>query len=348
MIIRRREADRHVATKRTKISVRPDGTLEIDGGQIAIPNVFLRKEIGRGANGIVLLGTNQVLDREVAVKLWVALRDSDNRDKYKQGIAEVRKAALSELPFTPRIFDAGGVGQQIYVAMEYFDGQSLKDWLKVVSPEFAWRYVIAYKIDRFAHELAHRGLIHGDLHWGNVLVHNRHESLPQFKRDDDSEVPVFSMMEMNLELKIIDFGTSYFSKKGFSIARHWRVYEELIDKLLWPIEMRCIWNHTKPADWTDARKMADWFSEYLFWMYWILMHAFECDEIRPLWNSDFIIQGQNAQGPFQPSDQDYPIVTAEGHMYLRDLINRHQLTLHDVEMMRPWMTMYWYIHSGML
>ncbi len=257
----------------------------------------------------------------------------DSRDKYKQGIVEVRKAASAEFPFTPRLFDAGEIGRRIYVAMEYFHGQSLKNWWTSISPEFAWRYVIAHKIDHLTRKLVDRGIIHGDLHWGNVLVHSRHDRLPQFRREEfaDTEVLLLCMRQEEIEFKIVDFGTSYFSEKGFSISRHWRVYEELIDKLLWPIEMRYIWSHTKPVGETDSVKMAEWFSGYLHWMYWILMHAFECAKIRPLWHG-----------------QDNLILTVEGHRYLRDLIGRHQLTEHDVEMMRPWVTVHDYYHTGML
>ncbi len=328
-----------------EIHVRPDGSLELDGRQISIPNVSIRKEIDHGKNGVVLLGTNPVLDRRVAVKLWFALRDNDSRDKYKQGMAEARKEASLELPFIPRIFDAGQIGHQIYTVMEYFDGRSLQSWLTATSPSFAWRYVIAYKIEELVRELTlgppepghwkhhprkARGIIHGDLHWGNILIHNRHGSLPRYSREECSGgTPVFSMLDEEIELKIVDAGTSYFNTTGFSLSRHWRVYEALIDKLLSPVKMRRIWAHKKPADLIDAGEMVDWFQGYVFYFYFILMHTSENETICPLQC------GSNT------------ILTAEGHGYMRGLIDKGQLTKDDIEMMLPWTTLYDYIHSGM-
>lgn len=293
----------------------PDGTVSIGGDTFTLPNIIVHEMIGKGANGVVFRGVNRVLERTVAVKIWTTLRANDYRDKVRQGLAEARKVSQVELPFVPRIFDAGEINGKIYVVMEYFDGVPLKDWLPTVTPCFGWRHVIAQKINGLHSTLSHKGIIHGDLHWGNILIHRDCRELMHYKPRDRYDNVHKLMYNTELDIRVIDFGTSYFSREGFSVLRHWKVYEELIDKLLFPIKMRRIWNHRKPGDLNNIRAMQNWFDEYLQWLFLIFLHVFESDEC----------------SGFRVSGEDELILTRDGNAYMRKLVADQQLTEADRE-----------------
>ena len=70
--------------------------------------------------------------------------------------------------------------------------------------------------------LAACNLTHGDLHVKNILV-----------------VPNSNVLLgwMPPDFRIIDFGTSFFTSKDYSIERHWRVIDRTISELISPFDI---------------------------------------------------------------------------------------------------------------
>ena len=68
-----------------------DGKITREGNTLEIPGLHIRKEISRGANGIVFLAHDYILERNVAVKIWTSLRNNARRNKILQGYNETRK-----------------------------------------------------------------------------------------------------------------------------------------------------------------------------------------------------------------------------------------------------------------
>jgi serine/threonine protein kinase len=58
----------------------------------------IHRKLGQGASGVVYLARNVTLDRLEAIKVWIKLRDGDNRDKVKQGVSEAAKLAKAVVP----------------------------------------------------------------------------------------------------------------------------------------------------------------------------------------------------------------------------------------------------------
>lgn len=68
-----------------------EGNLVIDNEIVEIDFLVFEKEISRGANGIVFLANDSLLNRKVALKIWLNLNANDFRNKKKQGLYESKK-----------------------------------------------------------------------------------------------------------------------------------------------------------------------------------------------------------------------------------------------------------------
>ncbi len=130
-------------------------------------------EIGRGAMGIVYLGSDAKIHRQVALKclrpeLFEA--SEETRKRFQQEIL-----ALGRLihPNIVTIFDAGEdpATGTAYIVMEYVEGISLGQLLKKGAP-LSTDQVVRIGIDicralEFAHQ---KGVIHRDIKPGNILL----------------------------------------------------------------------------------------------------------------------------------------------------------------------------------
>jgi serine/threonine protein kinase len=282
-----------------------DGLLILNGMTIGIPNTALQKVIGKGASGIVMLGVNHFLERRVAVKIWTKIRPDDRRDKFLQGLNEAKKAVSLEGDWSLLIYDAGEVQHKFYMVMEYYPGVPLRQWMRDLNPPLFWRIRVASEIVYTLHRLHLQRIFHGDPHAENILVDKRQSTLPEAKWGS----------QLDLHFKLIDFGTSFFAGPAFSMARHWRVLQETVDEILYPLQMGALWNHQRPVS-RSPESMSTWFTSYLREVHFMLMWAIE----NPL-----SIRGIKKRG------SDLPILTASGHHFLANLISSGAIPKHDIE-----------------
>jgi len=124
--------------------------------------------LGHGGMSVVYAAYDPELDRKVALKL-MRVRASDESARRLQREAQAL-AKLSHPNVVP-VYDAGLVGAQAFVAMEYVEGQTLRAWFKTRRP---WREVVAVMVDagRGLAAAHARGLIHRDFKPDNVLIGN--------------------------------------------------------------------------------------------------------------------------------------------------------------------------------
>ncbi|HEX2728104.1 MAG TPA: serine/threonine-protein kinase [Rubrobacteraceae bacterium] len=133
----------------------------------------LEREIGAGGMSKVFLGRDEVLDRNVAVKiLKPGYEESDIGARFRR---EGRTAARLSHPNIVQVYDAGEddlEGRSIsYIVMEYVSGGDLKDLIdqKGPLPETDLASIGADVASGLAH--AHeRGIIHRDVKPQNVLI----------------------------------------------------------------------------------------------------------------------------------------------------------------------------------
>lgn len=137
--------------------------------------------LGRGGMGVVYKATDTRLGRTVALKVLPASRTTDAREQARL-LEEARATSALEHPHIGTIFDVGtldgGVGaDRMYIAMTYYDGETLADRLARGPVPMAESLRIGHQLSS-ALDAAHRaGLVHRDVKPSNVLLTAAHGSV---------------------------------------------------------------------------------------------------------------------------------------------------------------------------
>ena len=125
--------------------------------------------VGRGGMGEVYAAYHPDLDRRIALKV-VHESGAGERERRARLLREARAIARLSHPNVVAVHDAGTLGDRVFIAMEFVDGQTVDEWLRA-SPR-SWQQVL----DVFV--AAGRGLaaahaadiIHRDFKPQNVMV----------------------------------------------------------------------------------------------------------------------------------------------------------------------------------
>jgi serine/threonine protein kinase/formylglycine-generating enzyme required for sulfatase activity len=148
-----------------------DADLDVLAVGAKVGRYLVVERIGAGAMGVVYAAYDPKLDRKIALKL---LRPQEGKGDQARRTARLEREAqaIAKLshPNVVGIFDVGVHEGQVFMAMEYLAGGTLRDWL--AAKKRPWREILKMFIE-VGHGLAGahaEGLIHRDFKPDNVLL----------------------------------------------------------------------------------------------------------------------------------------------------------------------------------
>jgi hypothetical protein len=161
-----------------------DATAALEPRNTAVGRYIVLEHIGSGGMGMVYAAYDPELDRKVALKLIRADRGARDVDALQSRLLrEAQAMARVAHPNVVHVYDVGlwnsgtsaqhewpREGQQVFVAMEYVDGGTLRGWLRA-QPRH-WQEVLAHFIaaGRGLAAAHAAGLVHRDFKPDNVLL----------------------------------------------------------------------------------------------------------------------------------------------------------------------------------
>lgn len=140
----------------------------------------LAERIGRGGMGHVYLAEHMTLKRRAAIKIISPdlAEDSGFRERF---LREARIAATLVHPNVVTVYDAGEIGPDLYIAMQFIPGSDLAVVLRAEGRLGPYRALDVGRQVASALDAAHGlNLIHRDVKPANVLLDGRHAYLTDF------------------------------------------------------------------------------------------------------------------------------------------------------------------------
>jgi predicted Ser/Thr protein kinase len=147
-------------------------TLDSLGQPLALPHVgrfMIEAELGRGSMGVVYKGVHPGLGIPVAIK--VVHEHSGNQALRHRFAREAASIASLNHPGIVRLFDFDSDQDQLFMVMEYVEGESLETLIHETGPFELSRALDLFEQILSAVQAAHEeGIVHRDLKPDNILV----------------------------------------------------------------------------------------------------------------------------------------------------------------------------------
>jgi len=156
-----KEADSPTVTDSLKL---PNGT--------KVGRYLLRQIVGKGGMGVVYVAWDPDLNRRIAIKILKPSQDGEDIESAKKRLLrEAQAMARIEHGNLVQVFDIGTYQDLVFIAMEFVEGRTLREWKAELKPEdwrdILWVYSAAARALQAAHDA---GLVHRDFKPDNVML----------------------------------------------------------------------------------------------------------------------------------------------------------------------------------
>jgi serine/threonine protein kinase len=134
----------------------------------------IKEVLGEGGMGVVYAAFDPTLNRKIAIKVLRVsngMGDIDTRSARMRMIREAQAMAMCGHPNLVQVFDVGTYSDDVFIAMEFVEGITLREWLETHDPK-DWETILAKYLDaaRGLGAAHFRHLIHRDFKPENVMV----------------------------------------------------------------------------------------------------------------------------------------------------------------------------------
>jgi non-specific serine/threonine protein kinase len=132
----------------------------------------IKEKLGEGGMGIVYLAEDTKLERMVAIKS-LPQRIAGNAEERERFKIEAKAAASLNHPNISTIHNIEDIDDQLYIVMEYIDGQELKSIMGAGSePAPTLDEIVNYAIQiaKGLHAAHNKNIVHRDIKAGNIMV----------------------------------------------------------------------------------------------------------------------------------------------------------------------------------
>ena len=127
------------------------------------------QKLGEGGMGVVYKAKDTKLDRTVALKFLLAELTSDKEAKHRF-IQEAKAAAALNHPQICTIYEIEEANDRTFIAMEFVEGQSLKEKLKEEPLDIDQAREIAIQVAEGLKEAHEKGIVHRDIKPANIML----------------------------------------------------------------------------------------------------------------------------------------------------------------------------------
>jgi tetratricopeptide (TPR) repeat protein/predicted Ser/Thr protein kinase len=145
------------------------GGIDLQRGD-TLDHFVVQDQIGAGAMGVVLLAVDPDLDRRVAIKLVLPHAGTPTEAAQVRMLREAQSMAKVTHPNVVTVHEVGFARGQLFIAMEFIDGRTLRKWSQEAKRSLA-EVLEVYRAAGEGLAAAHAaGLVHRDFKPDNVLV----------------------------------------------------------------------------------------------------------------------------------------------------------------------------------
>ena len=125
--------------------------------------------LGQGGMGQVYLATDEILERQVAIKFLPEEmeRDPTTRQRF---VREAKSAAALDHPFICKVYETGESEGKSFIAMEFVEGQTLDEKMRTEPFSLGDTLRIALEITEALEKAHKRGIVHRDLKPANIMI----------------------------------------------------------------------------------------------------------------------------------------------------------------------------------